>query len=298
VSNNRFFRAPALIAGIYFLFGFLWILLSDSLLAMIFQDIELYRRFQTLKGWIYVVLTTVLVYLLVRTYAVYKERLLVSLAGREREARDRLAEKELLVREVHHRVKNNMQMIQSMIQLNLQKDHNDPAELMEDLNKRIYSMALIHEQMYKTGDPRKFSIDEYLNELISNIHGVSASRDIQIHSAIDPVPLEDDEVIPCGIIINEILTNCFKYAFPGSGKGNIWVRFLKDGGRKLLEIRDDGVGFDPLKARQSFGLLLIEILAQQLKGELSVQSGPQGTRFSLVFPQENTSSVGSPDPRC
>jgi len=284
VSDNRFFRAPVLIAGIYFLFGFLWILLSDTLLAMIFQDIELYRRFQTLKGWIYVVLTTVLVYFLVKSYAVYKERLLVSLAGREREAREGLAQKELLVREVHHRVKNNMQMIQSMIQLNLQEDHSDPAELMEDLNKRIYSMALIHEQMYKAGDPRKFSIEDYLKELISNIYDVSASRDIQIHSAIDPVPLEQDEVIPCGIIINEMLTNCFKYAFPDTRKGNIWVSFKRKDKSRLLEVRDDGVGFDTQKEFQSFGLQLIDILSRQLDGEITIKSGPDGTRFSLVFP--------------
>ena len=284
MSGKRFFRAPVLIAGIYFLFGFLWILLSDSLLSILFPDIRLYMRFQTLKGWLYVVLTTVLVYALVRSYAVYKERLVVSLGEQEREARARLAEKELLVREVHHRVKNNMQMIQSMIQLNLQKDHTDPSELMEELNERIYSMALIHEQMYKAGDPGKFSIEDYLNELISNIHGVSSFSGITIHSEIDPIPLEHDEVIPCGIIINEILTNCFKYAFPDSGTGNIWVSFLREGDKKLLEIRDDGAGFDPQKERQSFGLQLIEILAQQLKGEISIQTGPQGTRFTLVFP--------------
>jgi two-component system, sensor histidine kinase PdtaS len=284
VSSKRFFRAPVLIAGIYFLFGFLWILLSDSLLGILFPDIALYMKFQTLKGWIYVVITTFLIYALVRSYAGYKERLVVSLAEREREAKERLAEKELLIREVHHRVKNNMQLIQSMIRLNLKKTNADAPELIEELNRRIFSMALIHEQMYKTESLGCFTLEEYLNELINNIRGGSSFDGIKLNADIEPIPLEQDAAIPCGIIINEVLTNAFKYAFPDNKPGTIWVRFSIKENKKHLEIQDDGVGFNPKKNRISFGLQLVEILAQQLNGEVRIESGPEGTCFSLVFP--------------
>lgn len=282
----RFFKAPVLIAAVYFLFGFLWILLSDSLLGILFPDMALYMKFQTLKGWIYVVLTTLLVYALVRSYAGYKERLMVSLEEREREAKERLAEKELLIREVHHRVKNNMQLIQSMIRLNLKKPNADAEELIDELSNRIFSMALIHEQMYKAKSLGTFAIEEYLNDLINNIRGGNSSKGIELHADIEPISLEQDAAIPCGIIINEVLTNAFKYAFPDNRQGNIWVRFYLKENTRILEVQDDGAGFDSRKNGMSFGLQLVEILAQQLNGKVSIESGPEGTRFSLVFPYE------------
>jgi two-component sensor histidine kinase len=276
-------RAPLVISSIYFLFGFLWILLSDTLLEQMSSGPEVYMRMQTLKGWIYVALTTVLIYFLVDFYAVRKNRMLREISAQEQKAQRNLAEKEILLKEVHHRVKNNLQLIESMMRLNLQKKGVSPDRLVQELNGRIHSISLIHEQIYAQDSLNSVRLDSYIEQLqasiVGKIHGVVVGNDL-IAAEIDL-----DRIVPLGIILNEILTNALKYAFPDGRKGKIGISLREEGSRLCLCIEDDGAGFDPKAGGDSFGLGLVEALSVQLNGETRIESGRGGTRFTLRFPR-------------
>ena len=222
-----------------------------------------------------------MIYFLVRFYSQHKDKLMREVEASEKSARSDLKEKEVLLKEVHHRVKNNLQLIQSMIRLNLQQSDSPPA-VIEDISRRIYSIALIHEQIYVSDNLARLSFDDYLKRLVDQIfksvHVPSISVDVQS----EPLELELDQIIPCGIIVNEILTNSLKYAFPHGREGNIRIAFRGQSGKKTLKIHDDGIGYT-VGRKGSFGLQLVDILSQQLNGSMTLESDSSGTRFSLVF---------------
>ncbi|MBN1531368.1 MAG: PAS domain-containing protein [Spirochaetes bacterium] len=196
----------------------------------------------------------------------------------ERQIRESLREKEVLLKEVHHRVKNNMQIISSL--LNLQsayiKDERD-RELFVESQNRVRSMALVHEKLYGSGSFAEIYFDEYirrLSEEICNSFPHDPGR-IEMEVRAENLALGIDQAIPCALIVNELISNAMKYAFPEGRKGRITVRFHRDGDRKyVLSVSDDGVGLSDDAAadsRETLGLQLVRSLARQLGGTISIE---------------------------
>jgi two-component sensor histidine kinase/HAMP domain-containing protein len=202
-----------------------------------------------------------------------------------------LSEKEVLLKEVHHRVKNNLQMIQSL--LNLQAaEVGDPLfkEALTDSNSRIKSMALIHETLYRSEDIGRLSFEHYIKQLVTDLHKVySCCETIEKpRFQIEEVELDMDMSIACGLIINELVTNAFKYAFNNLKKGIVEIRLHKTENNHVeLMVRDNGVGLpDEIDMNQctSLGLKIVSMLAEdQLQGTIHLQRG-SGTAFRIRFP--------------
>ena len=200
-----------------------------------------------------------------------------------------LAEKEVLLQEVHHRVKNNLQVIASL--LRLQADAFDDAALAAALREsqhRVESMAIIHEQLYESRNLREVDLAKHATLLLSNLfqaYGVDSGR-ISSDMAMVPVVLGVDQAIPAGLILNELVSNALKHAFPRGLCGSIVVEGGATGGRVLLAVRDDGVGipedFRPESSR-SLGLRIVQILAHQLRGTFDFERSG-GTTFRVSFP--------------
>ncbi len=199
-------------------------------------------------------------------------------ARRATSLRAALEEKITLLKEVHHRVKNNMQVISSMLSLQA-AGIADPgaATALRETQNRIRSMALLHETLYRSENLARVDVPAYLNDLCAHLfraHGVAAAR-IRLTLDADRSSLSLDQAIPCGLIVNELVSNCLKHAFPGGRAGEVRVTFrAEEGGGRLLSVRDDGVGMAAGKetgASATLGLRLVNGLAAQLKGTVEWQ---------------------------
>jgi PAS domain S-box-containing protein len=201
-----------------------------------------------------------------------------------------LREKESLLKEIHHRVKNNLQIVSSLLRLQWgQIDHPIAKAAMQDMQNRVHSMALIHEHLYRSENLAQVDMAAYLRSLCPKLLRTLAARPdaIELHLDLIPVHLEIDQAIPCGLLVNELVSNALKHAFPAGRTGVVRVELQPlDGGRLIhLRIRDNGVGlpadFD-IERLSSLGLELASDLASQLRGELKIGPGP-GATFDVVF---------------
>lgn len=199
----------------------------------------------------------------------------------EERLRSSLREKEALLREVHHRVKNNFQIISSLINLQL-SEIQDPAPLL-DLQTRVQSMALVHELLYESEDITSIDMRRYIERLTSSILDSYHAAGIELNVSAKDVTLPIETAVPLGLIINELVTNSVKYAF--SEGGEITVELESEGDDFILTISDNGVGFPPgfvLEESDSLGLKLVSGLVDQLDGELEVDM-EDGTQFRVRF---------------
>ena len=211
----------------------------------------------------------------------------------DRAIRSALKEKEVLLQEVHHRVKNNLQVISSM--LNLQKSFvKDPEtlNLLEESTNRIATMSYIHESLYRNTDFANISFAEYLQRLSANLIQSYSRSDCEVvlQTVFDEVYLSLEQAIPCGLITNELVSNSLKYAFPDRAQGIITLRIQHvEGGAVELEVSDDGVGLPPgmdFAKNDSLGVYLVQALTEQIDGELvvtSVDQGRKGCSFLVRF---------------
>lgn len=201
-----------------------------------------------------------------------------------------LREKEVLLKEIHHRVKNNLQVISSL--LNLQSGSlTEPAvaAMFTESQNRIKSMALIHEKLYQSKDLARIDFAEYVRNLTNHLYRsyvVNASL-IKLQLAVEDLHLNVDTAIPCGLLLNELVSNSLKYAFPHGRRGEISLRLTRLTASELvLIVRDNGVGLPPgldIQNTKSLGLKLVQMLTKQLKGTLTCRA-EAGTEFQLVFP--------------
>lgn len=211
----------------------------------------------------------------------------------EHQIRASLKEKEALLSEIHHRVKNNLAVISGLLYLQTDKT-DDPAarQLLEQSQNRINSMALIHEMLYDNQSFSSVDPGEYIRQLVehisNNLH--QKNQDIEVQIETGEIELDMNTAVPCALIINELMTNSYKYAFKGRDSGRIVVRFLRDKeGGYLLEIADNGVGLPAdfeikQKSEQSLGLFLVDTLVQQIGGTIEISSGSGGGAcFSIRF---------------
>lgn len=210
----------------------------------------------------------------------------IKLASQNKEIEANLNDKEILLKEIHHRVKNNLQVVSSMLNLNL-RYVIDPAakEILLESRNRVKSMALIHQKLYQEDHLKGVGLKLYLESLVNNLVHSYRNNDIDVKIKYDvqDVILDVDTLIPVGLIANEIISNSLKHAFVGRKKGNIMITSYIEEDQLYLEIRDDGLGIikeSKLNNQNSFGMTLIDSLSQKLKAEVSFQSN-EGTIVSL-----------------
>lgn len=208
----------------------------------------------------------------------------------EEQIRESLFEKEVLLKEIHHRVKNNMQVIISLLNISM-KRIEDPAARRAILESqhRIRSMALIHEKLYRSHDLARIDFKDYIQSLTNFLcrSYPSESIDVKTNLDISEVYLTIEAAVPCGLIINELYSNALKHAFPNRKDGQINIRFSEvESGSYELEISDNGIGLPPdwtIYQSGSLGMQIVDALVSQLKGSLNFES-QAGTRFTIRFP--------------
>lgn len=201
-----------------------------------------------------------------------------------------LSEKETLLKEVHHRVKNNLQLVYSL--LNLQTRHvRDPKTLegLQDCRHRVMAMAMVHEKLHRSRDLGRIQAVDYFRDLVRHLFDSfgAAAKPVRLTLEADPVTLPVDEAVPCGLILYELVSNSLKHAFPDGNGGAIRVSFRRDpAGRATLSVDDDGIGLPPdmdVRHSPSLGLQLVCTLAGQLSASLSLDRERKGTSFRLAF---------------
>ena len=200
-----------------------------------------------------------------------------------------------MLREIHHRVKNNLQVISSLLNLEARRfmgpvmpEVDEVKSALADCQGRVRSIALVHEKLYQTSDVSQVEFGNYLGALVQMIMSTSScSSRVRMQLDIENVRLGVDQAIPCGLLVHELVTNALKHAFPGERPGRVLVEFGRDrSGSLRLVIRDDGVGMPPhltLQNSDTLGLELVSTLARQLHAELTIECG-EGTCFRLSFP--------------
>lgn len=211
----------------------------------------------------------------------------------EKKIRDSLKEKEVMLAEIHHRVKNNMAVISGLLQLQIYSAKNEDVEkALSDSQMRIQSIALVHEMLYESESLAYIKYDKYINDLmqaISSMH-VNESRKIELISDVEPISLTINQAIPCSLLVNELIVNAFKHAFEAQKGGRIKVHIVMKGDKIVMTISDSGSGFDREKFSDSntLGATLIKTLTSQLKGEFEIlESGEDsGSSFRIEFKKE------------
>lgn len=199
-----------------------------------------------------------------------------------------LREKEVLLREIHHRVKNNLQVVQSLLKMRARLlPAGEPREAFDTTVERVNAMALLHERLYQTTDLTSLPLSNYIRDLFRNVVASNSPEAGQIELCLDAedIPLKIDFGIPFGLLVNELLCNSLKHAFPGARRGTISISVHRIDGAVMLMVRDDGKGlpenFDPA-ACSSMGLKLASSLARQLGGSLRF-SNDSGCRVDVAL---------------
>ncbi|MBL7473396.1 sensor histidine kinase [Robertkochia sediminum] len=200
-----------------------------------------------------------------------------------------LVEKDSLLKEIHHRVKNNLQMVSSLMSLQSKNTRSQAAiNALKEGQSRVRAMALIHQKLYQNDDLSVIWMQEYIESLIASIQSVFKKEgyDITIHIDAEKTELDVDRAIPIGLILNELVSNSYKYAFAENKKGNINITLHKDGEHYKFEYRDDGKGLPAdfeQTSKGSMGLRLIKRLANQLRSELAIDTQAKGAHFWFNF---------------
>ena len=253
----------------------------DRLLRTELAQERLQARFSVLGGFLFFLLATILYYLFR-----LKQKSSAALRQKNQAIRSSLAEKEILLKEIHHRVKNNLQTISSLLSLQARYVADPKAlDAIREGQNRVHSMALIHQRLYQNKDLRNISAANYICQLSAYLfetYNIDSEK-IKLCSEIDQIELDIDTIIPLGLILNELITNALKHAFPGKETGIINISLKRsDRSLVLLEVRDNGIGLNPRQNtfRRSFGLMLVETFALKLNADLKFYA-QSGTRVQL-----------------
>jgi len=203
-----------------------------------------------------------------------------------------LREKDALLKEVHHRVKNNMQLITSLLSLQAGTISDGPTlQVFRDFQGRVRTIALISERLYQSRNLAMIDLPEFVTSLAENLLSAhDAAGRVRLETSVEPISLDVDTAVPFGLITNELVTNSLQHAFPTGRPGVVAISLRQNGDHTLaLIVRDDGVGLSPglnFETSDSLGLELVRTLTSQLDGSVQVDQ-TQGTTFTVVFPQPN-----------
>lgn len=202
-----------------------------------------------------------------------------------------LHDKEMLMKEIHHRVKNNLMIISSLLSLQSRYIKDEATrEIFKESETRAKSMALIHERLYRSGDLKSIDFPDYIRSLTRDIFNtyVTSRGRVQLQLDVQDVTVDVNSAVPLGLIINELVTNSLKYAFPDDREGIIKISFHKYDDEYVLEVSDDGIGipndFD-IEKSNSLGMLLVNSLTSQIQGELELKRD-RGTTFIIKFRED------------
>jgi two-component sensor histidine kinase len=207
----------------------------------------------------------------------------------EAQIKSSLEEKVVLLQEIHHRVKNNLQIISSLLRLQSQQIHDPQAlEVFLESQNRVRSMAMIHEMLYQSEDLSKIDFGTYVQGLASSLirsyHSRSTALSLSVQ--VDPISLSPNDAVPCGLIINELITNSIKYAFPNGNAGQVHIAVQEgDNAYVTLVVSDNGIGFPQeldWRNSDSLGLQLVTSLVEQLEGTIELHC-EHGTEFEIGF---------------
>jgi two-component sensor histidine kinase len=209
----------------------------------------------------------------------------------EDKIRDSLAEKEMLLKEIHHRVKNNLQVIYSFLELqSLYIEDKKAIEAFKNSQKRVQAMAIIHEKLYKSKDLSKINFRKYLSSLILSLFDSYhlMDRQVRLEIQVEDVFLDIDTSIPLGLVINELVSNSLKHAFPDGRKGELRVNLEESEDKEydlILTVEDNGIGFPEgldFEDSNSLGMRIVSALVRQIHGTIDLD-GTEGTRFTIKF---------------
>jgi len=212
--------------------------------------------------------------------------------------KENLREKETLLAEIHHRVKNNLAVISGLLQLESQKTEDKQTErILKNSQLRIHSMATVHEMLYEAKNFNRLSFSDFVAEMVSSIQEIyeTDSKNIDLKLNTADINLNVNQAVPCGLIINELVTNAFKHAYPDGGEGVVAVSIEEKEEKITLQVEDEGVGLPDdfsLESSETLGFTLVNILAQQLKAEVTVDT-EERTTISVIFDKEDKKGSSS-----
>ena len=243
------------------------------------QEENIIRKNLYLKlGALALVLFSILIFILYRLYKkVNQQKKIISKS---------LTEKDLLLREIHHRVKNNLQLVSSLLTMQGRSiDDQSTIQAINEGKSRVRSMALIHQDLYNRENIIGISVKDYIEKLAKELfytYKITNDR-IRFELEIEDIELDIDTVVPIGLILNELITNSLKYAWPEENNGVLTITLKKSNKSTRLTVKDDGIGYIPKEVREgSFGATLISALTQQLNGELNVKID-DGTETTIII---------------
>ncbi len=214
----------------------------------------------------------------------------------EEKIKKQLEEKIYLLSEIHDRVKNNLALMSSLLQLQISFiDDSEAQQYLKSTISRIHSIAMVHEKLYQTDNFANIRMDDFIQELLAQIQKryYRNSDNVQVEIDVDPVTLDIKQAVPSGLILNELIMNSYKFAFNGKKNGKLSISFNKEGDHVKANVSDNGIGlpkdFD-INANSSLGMTLIKTLTKQLKAEMQIQN-ETGTSISFSFESRKSSKI-------
>lgn len=253
------------------------------------KDLQLAQASKIRMGLLLGIILLGIIASLIWRNSIIRKRSNAELRQKNKIIEDNLMEKEILLREIHHRVKNNLQIISSLLSL---QSRNVEDSVVKDAMKagqnRVHSMALIHQNLYQEGDLIGVNTKDYIARLTTSLwHSYNIEEErISLVTDIDPLRLDVDIMIPMGLILNELISNALKYAFVDGRPGSVHISLQSENDNLKLVVKDDGPGFEqmtPEKTRKSMGMKLIHAFTQKLHGQLEINS-IGGTEVVLRIP--------------
>lgn len=282
--------------AIYFVIGSAWILFSDKVLEFMVRDPGWYARLQTIKGWFYVAATSVLFGLFAFTELRRAAEMRDLREKDEKKIAAMLAEKNDLLQELHHRVKNNLQLVSSLISLRMDMVAEDETRrFFTEFLLRIKAIALAQDKLYASDDLAGIDLRALVQDVVEELAAQFSDRPVSfVLDSGGTMMVRLEKGVPLTLAVNEILLNSVAHAFPDGRTGRVAIELTEDGAGVHLSIRDDGVGFDPEKIPDdSIGFSLIRILVGQAGGSVAYNSPlteKGGTEVRISVQQPKTPS--------
>jgi two-component sensor histidine kinase len=253
------------------------------------KDLKLAQASRIRLGLVLGIILLGIIATLIWRNSIIRKRSNADLRQKNKIIEDNLHEKEILLREIHHRVKNNLQIISSLLSLQSRNvDDSAVKDAMKAGQNRVHSMALIHQNLYQEGDLIGVNTKDYITKLTTSLwHSYNIEEErIALITDIDPLRLDVDIMIPMGLILNELISNALKYAFVDGRPGSVHISLQAENDNLKLIVKDDGPGFEqlaPEKTKKSMGMKLIHAFTQKLRGQLEINSST-GTEVVLRIP--------------
>ncbi len=224
-----------------------------------------------------------------------KERFERAVAERTAELEVALEAQTALLHEVDHRVKNNLQMVSSLIVMQARTIADETArQSLQDMLARVEALSPVHRRLYQSQDVGRFDVSDFLKDLVRDVVAASRFADMETRFELDSVEIAANRATPLALIVNELVTNALKHAFDAEARPVLTTRIARSGERFRIEVEDNGSGMNGADGADSFGTKLIRSLSRQLKADISWEDTQPGTRATIELPQDDAPKQPSP----